>query len=137
MSEPSFYSIDRLVEFGLSLGVATQMAQSMNAMLQEMCVPGANNSLQAAQMPQGGQLTPTKRAPESFQCGQPVYYAVLDGKVAGPFSIVELARLVVEKRVVKETYIWTPGMADWGLAEAVPDVLQLVALTPPPVPDAG
>ena len=49
----------------------------------------------------------------------------------------ELARLIVGRRVAKETYIWTPGMADWGLAEAVPDVLQLVALTPPPVPDAG
>lgn len=137
MSEPSFYSIDRLVEFGLSLGVATQMAQSMNVMLREMCVSGANNPLQTARMPQGGQPVPTTRAPESFQCRQPVYYAVLDGKVAGPFSVVELARLIVGRRVAKETYIWTPGMADWGLAEAVPDVLQLVALTPPPVPDAG
>ena len=41
MDEISFYSIDRLVEFGLTLGVATQMANSMNASLQAMQIPGA------------------------------------------------------------------------------------------------
>ena len=43
MDENSFYSIDRLVEFGLTLGVATQMANSMNASLQAMQIPGARN----------------------------------------------------------------------------------------------
>lgn len=129
MSEVSFYSIDRLVEFGLSLGVATQMAQSMNVALQKMNVPGAGNSLETVRVPASGLSTP---APSTF--GQTTYYVVLDGAATGPLSTAELARLITEKKVTKETYVWTPGMADWQLAEAVPEVLQLVALTPPPLP---
>lgn len=118
MDESSFYSIDRLVEFGLTLGVATQMASSMNASLQAMQVPGARNSMQ----------------PNVLAEDQPLFYAVLDGKSVGPLATSELSRLIAEKRVTKETYVWRPGMPDWQLAENVPEVLKLVALTPPPVP---
>ena len=118
MDEGSFYSIDRLVEFGLTLGVATQMASSMNASLQAMQIPGARNPMQ----------------PNALTEDQPLFYAVLDGKSVGPLAISELSRLIAEKRVTKETYVWKPGMPDWQLAENVPEVLKLVALTPPPVP---
>ena len=120
MDESSFYSIDRLVEFGLTLGVATQMANSMNASLKAMQVPGARNPMQ----------------PNALAGDQPLFYAVLDGKSVGPLATSELSRLIAEKRVTKETYVWKPGMTDWQLAENVPEVLKLVALTPPPVPTA-
>ena len=48
--------------------------------------------------------------------------------------MAELARLITEKIIVKETYIWRPGMPQWDLAENVSEVLRLVAITPPPVP---
>ena len=118
MDESSFYSIDRLVEFGLTLGVATQMANSMNAGLQAMQIPGARNPMQ----------------PNAPAEDQPPFYAVLDDKPVGPLATSELSRLIAEGRVTKETYVWKPGMANWQLAENVPDVLRLVALTPPPVP---
>ena len=118
MDESSFYSIDRLVEFGLTLGVATQMANSMNASLQAMQVPGARNPMQ----------------PNALAEDHPLFYVVLDGKSVGPLATSELSRLIAEKRVTKETYVWKPGMPDWQLAENVPEVLKLVALTPPPVP---
>lgn len=117
MSDSNFYSMDKLVEFGMGMGIANQMAQSMNQVLSQMQLPGA------------GRAMPNQN-PES------VYYAVLDGKSAGPFSLTELARLISEKKVVKETYIWKPGMAKWDLAENISEVLRLVALTPPPVPAA-
>ena len=120
MDEGSFYSIDRLVEFGLTLGVATQMANSMNESLRAMQVPGARNPMQ----------------PNALAEDQPLFYAVLDGKSVGPLATSELSRLIAEKRVTKETYVWKPGMPDWQLAENVPEVLKLVALTPPPVPDS-
>ena len=120
MDENSFYSIDRLVEFGLTLGVATQMANSMNAGLQAMQIPGARNPMQS----------------NALAGDQPLFYAVLDGKSVGPLATSELSRLIAEKRVTKETYVWKPGMPDWRLAENVPEVLKLVALTPPPVPTA-
>lgn len=119
MDESSFYSIDRLVEFGLTLGVATQMANSMNASLQAMQIPGARNPMQ----------------PNALAEDQPLFYAVLDGGPVGPLATSELSRLIAEKRVTKKTYVWKPGMSDWQLAENVPEVLKLVALTPPPIPE--
>lgn len=138
MGEVSFYSIDRLVEFGLSMAVATQMANSMNEMLNRMQTPGAGRALQ----PMPGALRPsTGESTTAYGVTQPlgpsiqaVYYAALDGTACGPYSAVELARLIAERRVTKETYIWKPGTPSWQLAEALPEVLALAALTPPPVP---
>lgn len=118
MNENSFYSVDRLVEFGLTLGVATQMAYSMNASLQNMQIPGSRNPMM----------------PNVLVEDQPLFYVVLDGKPVGPLATSELSRLIAEGRVTKETYVWKPGMPDWQLAENVPEVLKLVALTPPPIP---
>jgi hypothetical protein len=111
--EKSFYSIDRLVEFGMSMAVAQQMTQSMNQTMAAMRIPGAGN--------------PMPPPP------QPVYYAVLDGKQAGPFSETELVRLINDRKLSKETYVWRPGLQEWQTAENVPEILRLVALAPPPV----
>jgi len=117
--DKSFYSIDRLVEFGMGMAVAQQMVQSMNYTMQNMHIPGAGNP-----MPQ-----PQKQ--------DRVYYAVLDGKQAGPFSETELVRLINEKKVSKETYVWHIGLREWKTAENVPEILRLVALAPPPLPIGG
>lgn len=119
MDENNFYSIDRLVEFGLTLGVATQMANSMNTSLQGMQIPGARNPMLSNVLVED----------------QPLYYVVLDGTSVGPLATSELSRLIADKRVTRETYVWKPGMKDWQLAESFPEVLHLVALTPPPVPE--
>jgi hypothetical protein len=111
--EKSFYSIDRLVEFGMSMAIAQQMTQSMNQTMQTMHIPGSGNPMQPPP--------------------QPVYYAVLDGKQAGPFSETELIRLITDKKLSKETYVWRPGLREWQTAENVPEILRLVALAPPPV----
>lgn len=112
MNEDNFFSMDRLVEFGMSMAVAQQMVKSMNHSMVNMHVPGVMNSLQSAQ--------------------SQIYYVMIDGKQAGPFSEQELSRLIVDNRVVKDTFIWKPGMAKWDIAENVPDALRLVALSPPP-----
>jgi len=106
--------MDKLVEFGMGLGIATQMAASMTQALAQTEIPGA------------GKVMPTNT--------ETVYYAVLDGKQAGPYSLTEVARLIAEKRIVKETYVWKPSMAKWDLAENVDELLRLVDLTPPPLP---
>jgi len=109
-----FYSMDKLVEFGMSMAIANQMVASMNQSLNQMQVPGT------------GKAIPTNT--------DSIYFAVIDGKQAGPYSLTELSRLISEKRIVKETYIWKPGMNQWEPAENVSEVLHLVAITPPPVP---
>jgi hypothetical protein len=111
--EKSFYSIDRLIEFGLGMGIAQQMVQTMNQTMANMSIPGAGNPM-----------------PPPVQAGR-VYYAVLDGKQAGPFSETEVARLIGDKKLSKETYVWYPGLREWKTAENVPEILRLVALSPP------
>jgi len=112
MENDSFFSINRLVEFGMSLAVAQQMVNTMNSAINNMQVPGAMNPIRGTQ--------------DSF------YYAIIEGNQAGPFSEQELARLISEKQIVKETYLWKPGMLSWEFAEKLPEVLKLVALSPPP-----
>lgn len=113
MDNNSFFSIDRLVEFGMGIAVARQMVNTMNQTMQNMYVPGTMNQMQ----------------PPS---GKP-YYAALDGRQAGPFNEQEVMKLIAEHRVTKDTLVWTPGMPVWQPAEKVPEVLRLVALTPPPI----
>lgn len=110
-----FYSMDKLVEFGMGMAIANQMASSMNQTLNQMQIPGAGRT-----MPHNNEN---------------IYYAVIDGSQAGPYSLTELSRLIGEKRIVKETYIWKPGMEKWEMAENISEVLRLVALTPPPIPN--
>lgn len=112
MDNNSFFSLDRLVEFGLGMSIAQQMVKSMNDTMQNMHVPGAMNSM--------------------AQQKQNLFYIVLDEKQVGPLSESEMSRLISEKKVAKETFVWMPGMSNWQIIENVPEVLKLVALAPPP-----
>ena len=85
-----------------------------------------NQSLNQMQVLGVGKAMPTN--------ADTIYFAVIDGKQSGPYSLTELSRLISEKKIVKETYIWKPGMAQWELAENVSEVLRLVAIMPPPIP---
>ena len=110
-----FFSIDKLVDFGMGLSVANQMVQSMNSYIQQMQIPGAQNNNIKTDI-------------------QQIYYAVIDNKQMGPYTITEMSRLISEKKILKETYIWKPGMQNWDLAQNIPEILNMVALTPPPIP---
>ena len=113
--ENSFYSMDRLVEFGMGMAVAQQMVKTMNETMSTMHIPGAGNPMNPPAPP------------------RLVYYAMLDGKQAGPFSETELARLINEKKLSKETYVWHTGLREWKTAENVPEIVRLVALAPPAI----
>lgn len=113
MGHDNFLSIERLVEFGFGVGVAQQMVNSMNEALRSSYIPGRNNSLGASPL-------------------QVAYHIMIEEKPAGPFSESEVARLVNEQKLTKDTYVWRPGLSKWERAENVPDILKLVALCPPP-----
>lgn len=115
MNNDNFFSIDRLVEFGLGIGVAQQMVNSMNHALQNTYIPGTMNP-----------MTGTPQKPPN------AFFVILDGKQAGPFSEEELTRLISQGSVDKTTYVWKAGMPNWEHCENVPEVLRLVALCPPP-----
>jgi hypothetical protein len=111
MNDNNFFSIDRLVEFGLGVTVARQMTDSMNHALRNTHIPGL----------QTDRIEPAQH-----------YHVILDGKPAGPCSAQDLSRLLNEGKINKDSYVWRPGMSTWQTAENVPDVLRLVALAPPP-----
>ncbi len=111
MSNDSFFSIDRLVEFGMGMAMAQQMVQTMNYAMNNMQVPGVDHKMQN---------TP-----------QTIFYVIIDGKQAGPFSESEMGRLVADKKITSSSYVWKPGMSNWLTADKVPDVLKIVALNPP------
>jgi len=121
--EQNFYSTDRLVEFGMSIAIAQQMVKSMNEMMATTKVPDPRMHTVLPQKP--GQILPV--LPER------IYYAVFEGKQAGPFSETEIARLIADKKITKESLLWHPGLDAWKTAENIPEILRLVALTPPSI----
>ena len=118
MNQDNFFSINNLVEFGMGLAIAQQMVKTMNHSMVNMNVPGA---APAGAMP-------------SVQESSSLFYAVLDSKQAGPLSYQDISQLISGKRIVNETYMWKPGMSNWEIAEKIPEILKLVALTPPRLP---
>ena len=113
MDGNSFYSMDRLIEFGLGMGVAQQMINVMNQSMRSMYVPGSVQSM-----------------PQPAQC---IYYVAIDGKAVGPLNDSELSQLISQKKVNKDSLAWVPGMTAWQAIENVPAILKVIALTPPPL----
>ncbi len=111
MDDNSFFSVDRLVEFGLGMAMAQQMVGMMNQTMQTMQMPGR---LQRVQV-------------------EPMFYVVLDNNPVGPLSDKDLAQLVLNHKVTKDTLSWMPGMTTWKPIEQVPAILKVIALTPSPI----
>lgn len=120
MDDKYFFSVDRLVEFGMSMAIAQQMVQTMNQTMQNMYIPGTMNPmqqpLQPASMPQP--------LPQ-------IFYAIIGSNTVGPLSEAEVIKLIASKQITKDTYVWKPGMSEWQTVEHTPDVLKLVLLAPP------
>lgn len=114
MDNNDFFSLDRLLEFGLGMGMAQQMINMMNQTMKSMYIPGSIQS-----MPQ--------------QPLASIYYVAIDGQQTGPLRESELMELIRDKKVSKDTLAWMPGMATWLPIENVPAILKLIALTPPPL----
>ena len=115
------FSMDRLLEFGMSAAVAGQVMRNMNQTMNETMQPWPSTMRPGAPMP-------NPAMPPSH-----LYYAALEGKQAGPFSETEIVRLVNEKRITKETLVWHQGMPAWKRAEDLPEMLRIIALAPPPL----
>lgn len=113
MKETSFYSIDRLVEFGLGMAMAQQMVQVMNQTMKQMYIPGSIQAIQNSQLQ--------------------LLYVVIDGQPVGPLTESEFPHLVTDKKVTKESLAWMPGMPKWQPIEQIPAILRIVALAPPPI----
>lgn len=113
MDDNSFSSIDRLVEFGMSMAVAQQMISTMNHSIAEMRVPGVENSMTSS---------------------HPNYYFVIEGCAqVGPCNATELAEYIKRGALTTSTLVWRCGLNGWLQARDVPDVYKLFLLNPPPI----
>jgi len=110
MNDESFFSIDKLIEFGIGVSLARQMINTMNVCMAQSNIPSVK--LQVPTMP--------KLAVE--------WYTVIEEQVVGPFSDEELKSLILKQRVSEETLVWRKGMDGWTLAKSIPDVYRLILL---------
>ena len=108
--DTNFTSIERLLEFGLEIGIAQQMMRSMNHTMQNMYIPGS-----VATMPQS----------------QKTWYVGIDGKPVGPLTETELTRMLLNKELNKESLVWSVGMPNWEAIKNVPEVLKIIIQLPP------
>ena len=113
-----FSSLDKLVEFGLGMGVATQMMNTMNHAIANTAMPGVG-------------LNPGITNPAALNEQAPVqteYYVVVEGRQTGPFSDSEMNILISKGILTPDTLCWRPGLTAWKFAKDIPDVNKIFVL---------
>jgi hypothetical protein len=110
----SFNSIERLMEFGMSMAVAQQMMQTMNHAIQNMTTPQFKNV----------NVTLPKISH---------FYALVNDIPQGPFTEQELNGHILANRINKDTLVWLNGLPGWIPANQVPELTKLFELMPPPM----
>jgi len=113
-NDNNFNSIEKMMEFGMSMSIAQQMMQTMNHAMSQMQTPQFKN----VNVP----------VPIAKQ-----FYALVNDIPQGPFNESELTAHIVAGKVQKTTMVWLHGMPSWMPAEQVMDVNKLFALVPPPI----
>jgi membrane protease subunit (stomatin/prohibitin family) len=64
------------------------------------------------------------------------YHIAINGQQAGPYSAGDLQGMITAGHLNRQTLVWTQGMANWLPAEQVPDLANMFAAAPPPLPPA-
>ena len=64
------------------------------------------------------------------------YFAAIDGKQAGPYTLEQLSQLAAAGTVNQQSQVWKKGMPAWQTANSVPELTSLFNNTPPPLPGA-
>ena len=78
-------SMDKAIELGMSLAIAGQIASTMNQFTSQTQIPVIDGTRQ--------------------QTVGNTFYAVIDGKQIGSYTLSELLSLIQDRKVVRESYI--------------------------------
>lgn len=65
------------------------------------------------------------------------FYSAVNGQQSGPYTVDQLAGLVSNGTIKRETLVWKTGMAEWAKAETVAEFSNIFLSTPPPPPPVG
>jgi hypothetical protein len=99
---------------GIGLGIGFAMATRMAEALGPMARPPA------AEPPP----VPTDRR----------YFVAVNGHQTGPFSRADVEHQIREGQLLRDSLVWTEGLADWTPAGQVPELLPVFSMVPPPIP---
>ena len=67
--------------------------------------------------------------------GALIFYAVINGQQAGPYTMEVLQEMALQKKITKETLFWFPGMENWTMAGQLPELKHLFTIIPPQIPE--
>lgn len=105
--ENSFDSIDRLLEFGMSMSLAQQMMNTMNHAMTNMNVAGSGLPLHK----------------QTVQ-----YYAIIDNTQFGPLSEQEVSELITSGKITGSSLVWKTGLLRWVEAGKLPEINKMMIL---------
>ena len=111
---------------GMAMGGA--MGQQMAGMM--------NNFGQVAQ-PQQPQQTPPMPGGATVPPPMPTavqYMVAINGQQYGPYNIQQMQQMAQSGQINASVLVWAQGMPQWVTAGSVPELAQLFAATPPPMP---
>lgn len=120
MDNDGFFSVEKLVEFGLSMAMARQMVGMFNQVMTPLSMPTSPNYMPMNTVMQ-------------YPSEQTIYVGV-DGKPVGPLREYNIIELYRAKKITKDSLAWIPGMSGWARIEEIPTILRIIALTPPEYP---
>jgi membrane protease subunit (stomatin/prohibitin family) len=66
--------------------------------------------------------------------GSSSYFVAVEGRQTGPYDLQALSVQVSSGKLNRETLVWTKGMTNWLPAGRLPELENLFAGTPPPIP---
>ena len=112
--EDNFYSINKMIELGMSLALSQQMVKIINDSINTVKTQGTIQNFISL---------------NAYQ-----FYVVINGNQHGPISVQDILKLIQEKKIDKQTLVWKPGMQSWEAIEKVPEVMNLFSMIPPPLP---
>jgi membrane protease subunit (stomatin/prohibitin family) len=101
---------------GFGIGMGMNMANQMNQQMNQN------------QQPQQQQSAPPPPPP------LPAFYVAANGQQTGPFDAGTLMQMVQSGQFNRNSLVWKQGMAAWTAAGQVPELGNLFASMPPPLP---
>lgn len=102
----NFDSIDRLIEFGMSMAVAQQMVATMNYTINNLATPKLGEPQNVVKK----------------------YFAAIENVQTGPLSEDEVKAFIANGKITKETLIWRHGLTGWQMAKTIPEINTMLLL---------
>jgi membrane protease subunit (stomatin/prohibitin family) len=102
---------------GMGLGIGGTMGNQMGSIGEQLNTNQKNQNQSTPPPPPGSAI-----------------FVLVNNKQEGPFNVEQLKSFIQNGQITKETLAWKEGMAQWDIAENLPQINQLFGTPPPPPP---